>query len=124
MGKNRNINKQYTWKEDACSELWNNEIFNTVEECIEDAKDTLKPKAKNNVVIGEVIPYEFTVCAEEVLESLEERAQDVHEEYANDWFDFNDEKNIEILSQKLTEYVKKWVKETKQEPKFYEVEIM
>ena len=71
----------YTWNLNEHAECWDNESFETIEECIEDAKAYMKSFMESElrpdkVFIGEVVPYTPCVYGGYVLERLEEDAYD------------------------------------------------
>ena len=111
---------QYTWDE-YNSEWWQNDIFDSIDECIENAKMDYDIEAGDTIFVGEVEPYEIYVYADNILEELEELAYEECEE-AN-WEPTRiDQKEIDALSDKLTEIVKEWLKEHHCMPNFYTIE--
>lgn len=113
-----NDHKQYTWELSKDVDIWHNEIFDSVEECIEDAKESGEVKDGDMIYIGEAIPYEFEVSAEDVLIRLEEDANWA----AGDWPWYERGEKLDDLSVALTECVKSWIKENNNLPTFYTIE--
>lgn len=110
--------KKYTWNESEKDELWHHDCFDTVEECIKDAKENYGYKAGETIAVGITEPFVVSIDARDVLERLEEDAYEECGEASEGWLDY---KNIGKLSEKLTECVNEWLKETNQEPGFYRI---
>lgn len=106
--------KYYTWKEINKKE-WSNGIFNTIEECIKDAKGRGNI---NNIDIGNAKPYEYYINANDILGDIENIA---YQDFDIN-FEFNRYKKVDELSVKLTEVLSKWLKETNQELNFYHID--
>jgi len=113
--------KQYTWSNNKDDELWQNGIFDTKEECIADAKENYEFKIGDIIAIGTTSKFIVSIDGEDVLEKLEERAFEECGEACEGWIDYKKE-DVKKLSDALTECVNNWLKETKQEPNFYQVE--
>lgn len=110
---------QYTWNE-YNNEYWQNDIFESIEECIKDAKEVGIDDA---IFIGEVEPYEINVDADRVLEDLEQDASNECGEAADSWCPSYDIERTEIdhLSAKLTNIVRAWLKQQNYLPHFYNI---
>ena len=116
------MDKEYTWNFNEDAELWNNEIFTTVDECINDARDYM---ANESVVyIGEVIYFGISVDSEIMLNALEEEAFESCGESSEGWDAYDHKKRDEIneLNEQLSEIVSVWMKKYGYEPYFYAVE--
>ena len=113
--------KQYTWSNNKNDELWQHDIFSSKEECIADAKENYEIKSGETIAIGVSIPYVVNVDAERVLENLEEQAFEQCGEACEGWIDYKHE-DIIRLSNALSDCVNAWLKETKQEPNFWQVD--
>lgn len=117
---------KYTW-ETSETDIWRHDIFDTVEDCILDAKENYCIESGTEIVVGEVVPWEPYVFAGNILENLEENAYDECGEVAEDWYayDYKSEegrKSLDELSDKLTEIVKQWLKDNGTYPWFYRIE--
>ena len=109
---------KYTWNEDPHSDLWVRGGFNTIEECIEEAKQL---EINGNIMVGEIIPFEPHVNVYSVLEEIEQDASEECGEVGNDWEIDTRGNTTDSLAEKLTQCVKDWLKETGQEPTFYKI---
>lgn len=116
---------KYTWEYSENEEIWRNDIFDTVEDCILDAKENYCVESGTDIAVGEVVPWEPYVMATDILERLEEEAYDEVGEVGGDWNAFNynkDKEKLEELSDKITEIVKQWLKDNGTYPDFYRIE--
>ena len=119
--------EKYSWNFDEDAEFWYNDAQDTVEECIEDAKETIKENDEDwhdHVYVGNNIPFVPVVDAESVLEDIQERASEFVGEVADDWDAFNYKKHDELdeLSNALSVVVRDWMKKYGYYPHFYAVE--
>ena len=105
--------EKYTWKK-INNNYWDNYIFDTVEECIEDARQE-GIKGKIEIVIA--IPYKPYICADNILEEIED---EIYLDY-NSGFEFIRDKKVDELSKRLTEVLLQWLDETNQKPNCYDV---
>lgn len=116
---------KYTWEYNDDTELWYNDLFDTVEDCIADARDNYMVEIGETIAVGEVIPYEPYVMADNILDELEEDAYEECGEVAEDWeaYSWTDDKaSLDELSNKLTEIVRQWLKDNGTYPYFYKIE--
>lgn len=115
---------KYTWEYNDDTELWYNDLFDTVEDCIADARDNYMVEIGETIAVGEVIPYEPYVMADNILDELEEDAYEECGEVAEDWEAYSwkdDKESLDELSNKLTEIVKQWLKHNGTYPYFYKI---
>lgn len=112
--------KKYTWAENIDDELWQNDMFNTIDECIEDAKKNYLMKSGRKIAVGTFQPYVINIDAMPILETLETNAYEEYGEVAGDWINY-EEKQVNELSEHLSECVKKWLAENNSIPKFGEI---
>ena len=116
---------KYTWNTDPNADIWYNDEFDTIEDCILDAKENYDVKEGSTIAIGEVVFWEPYVDAFRVLERVEEVAWYECGEAADCWnsYDYKkDKEKVEQLSEKLTEIVKQWLKDNGTYPDFYKIE--
>lgn len=115
------MNKEYTWNFNKDAELWNNGIFDTVGDCINDARDYMT--AESVVYVGEVASFGISVDSEIMLDDLEEQAFESCGESSEGWNAYDHKKRDEIneLNEKLSEIVSEWMKKYGYEPYFYAV---
>lgn len=116
---------KYTWEYNDDTELWYNDLFDTVEDCIADARDNYMVEIGETIAVGEVVPYEPYVMADNILDELEEDAYEECGEVAEDWNAYSwkdDKESLDELSNKLTEIVRQWLKDNGTYPYFYKIE--
>jgi len=109
---------KYTWTKSENDELWQNGTFETVEDCIADAKENYEYSAGEDIAVGVVNNFVAKVDAESVLEAIEEQAYEECGEACEGWIDYKNEA-VDKLQDTLTNCLNEWLKETKQEPEFY-----
>lgn len=112
--------KKYTWSKSATDELWQHDCFDTVEECIKDAKENYGYEIGETIAIGETAGFVVNIDAIDVLERLEENAYEECGEVVEGWIDYK-KSPFDKLSEKLTACVNEWLKETNQQPTFYHI---
>jgi hypothetical protein len=112
--------KKFTWSYNENDELWQHDDFDTKEECILDAKENYQMKAGDSIAIGVSVPFAPSIDGERILEQLEEDAYEECGETSEGWIDYKKD-NIERLSNTLTKCINDWLKDTKQEPTFYQI---
>ncbi len=125
--------KKYTWEFDESEEYWQNGTFDTIEECIRDAKECMKDNytGKHDVIyVGETIAFEPWVLGPDVIEHLEQQAFDECGEAAEGWDVWNklrqkgnEQKDAawNELSQQLTDVVNRWLEKHGLIPDFYNI---
>lgn len=121
--------KKYTWNFNENAEIWSNDTFDTVEECIADANRVIDEGKYNDlttpekVFVGVAIPYIPSVDAESVLDALEEQASDFGEA-GDDWVAYNPKNKDELdeLASGLTAMVTAWLEKYGYTPSFYSLE--
>lgn len=112
--------KKYTWSTNINDEIWSYDTFDTIEECIEDAKKNHQYKPGEIIAVGTTAKFIPDVDAEGILERLAEDAYEYAGEAAEGWLNYTKEQ-IQALSDKLTAGISEWLKETGQEPHFYQI---
>lgn len=114
---------KYTWETDE-TDIWQHDLFDTVEDCIEDAKSyATAPGA--TIVVGEAIFWEPYIDVCDMLDQFEEEAYYECGEVAEDWSSYNyerDKEKVDELSEKLNEIIKQWLKDNGTYPTFYKIE--
>lgn len=97
--------------------VWSNGVFDSIEMCLYDAKKG--GYCDNKIAISECEEFEIQIDAYFVLEMLQNQAYEECGDVVVGW-DF-EEKTIDELSKRLSECVKNWIVDTKQEPNFYKI---
>lgn len=112
---------KYIWEYDE-TDIWKHDLFDTVEDCILDAKENYLIESGTEIVVGEAVLWEPYVSTELILEQLQEDAYEECGEVAGDWYAYNyrkHESKLDELSDRLTEIVKQWLKDNGTYPGFY-----
>lgn len=114
-----------TWSYSETDELWQHDEFETVEECILDAKENYSMKAGEQIAIGTVYPYVVSVDIDSMLERIEEDAYEECGEASENWgitsrkhFD----KEMDKLLEEVTNCVNKYLEAIGEVPKFYKID--
>lgn len=114
--------KKYTWSEDVDDELWQRDDFDTIEECIEDAVENYGYEKGEKIAVAETKEFVPSVFAEMIFEQIEQDAYEECGEAAEDWRIYCEDKgSVQKLSDKITELVNEWLKETGNKPDFYKI---
>lgn len=118
---------EYTWEYSEDNELWTKDVFDTIEDCILDAKENYNIEPGETIAIGEPVYWEPYVDAYDLLERIEFNAWDECGEASEGWntYDYissEDKKKVEELSEKLTEIVRQWLKDNGTYPNFSKIE--
>lgn len=121
------VMKKYIWDFDGKAEDWQNDVFDTVEECLADARYHAREcgDTPEFVYIGEITFFAPKVDATDVLDELEDQAYNFWP--GCEWFTYGMEnkdrkKETDELSEILTAAVNGWLKKYKREPNFYRVD--
>ena len=118
--------KIYSWSDNATDELWSNGTFETVEECIKDAKlDWNGKKSGDEIAIGTVVPYVVSADIDCMLEQLEQNAYEECGDAAESW-DISTykghKKEFDELQEKVTELVNEYLEKIGEKPTFYKID--
>lgn len=117
--------KKYSWTFDKRDDVWTSDTFDTVMECVEDAKKHIKHGTNaETIYVGENVLYEPYIDAVDVLQLVENSAHDQCGEVADDWRSYdgsNMKAELAELSSKLTLIIKEWLKKNNREPFFYSI---
>ena len=117
------ITKRYTWNFNENAEVWENDCYDTIEECIQEAKkeNELKGFVHEVVYVGETEPFRIRCYAESVLEQLEQDAYEQCGEVAQDWrtYDYEKDEDLLQLSDAITKVVTGWLEKKGRMPEFY-----
>ena len=90
---------EYTW-EYGETDIWQHDLFDTVEDCILDAKENYLVEPGTEIVVGEAVFCEPYVSAINILKRLEENAYEEVGVVADDWYAFDYKK----IKKKLNNY--------------------
>lgn len=116
---------QYAWNAKGYGYGWTGE-YDSVKECIEEAKQTDNLKTGDTILIGKAKKAEINagMFMNEVLEEITNYMVGEYGEYADGWDIVEEKGREEILDrykQRMTDLFNEYIKEIKQEPKFYDV---
>ena len=126
---------RYTWEFSENAEFWGNGTCDTIQECIEEAKEAIEEgwHDKQDVIyIGETNVFVPAVDAEDVMEHIEDLAADEYGEAAEDWDPWltlrerDGEENARIawseLETMLSQVLNGWLAKHNLTPNFYLIE--
>ena len=118
---------KYAWKQYRNVDIWLNGEFDSVEECIEDARNNYEMECKT-IYIGECEPVSIDgIDFDSVLDSVEQNMYDQVGEISEGWNigyirgNTNRAAVIEKYDKKLLDLVMEYLKEIGEEPNFYKV---
>jgi methylmalonyl-CoA mutase N-terminal domain/subunit len=115
-------NETYTWETSANAEIWTHGEFETIEECVKDAKENYHMELGKKIAVGITEFYEISVDADRVLEDMEADAYDECGESAEGWnLSEPGKEAVNELTDQLTNCVKDWLKKYNNMPYFYRV---
>lgn len=125
MQSKENKDKKYAWQLEHDSDYTSAIVFDSIEECIADAQDYFAEENVKikSITIQELGPYEIFVNAEDVLENVWNCAEAEVGDIADDWLEPTDYTTDQLndLSERLTGVIKTWLKETNNEPDFFNI---
>lgn len=110
----------YTWETNRDADIWHNATFETIEECIEEAKH----EGHSLIYIGTIQEYENIIYVDacSVLEDISQIAFDNCGEAAEGWEPYaQSNEDLEELSNDLTKCVIAWLKKHNDMPSFYKI---
>lgn len=118
----------YTWMHCPDTDIWDNDTFDSIEECVEDAK-LCGMQVGDSIYIGECKKAEIGgVYFDDVLERVEEDMYDKVGEVSEDWDisstygSYKDREPIyEKYNDKLRQLVIDYIKEIGETPSFYSI---
>lgn len=118
--------EKYSWNFNESAEVWYNDAYETVDECILAARNTAFEEGDEfyeTVYIGENELFCPCVNADFVLEQIIEDAYEFCGEASEAWdaYDYKKHDELEELSNALTMVVDDWLKKYKREPYFWRV---
>lgn len=112
-----------TWEDRKDEEIWSNAQFDTVEECIEDAK-RYDYKAGDKIYIGDCVDVDIQVYLDETLERIEDNMYEDVGVVSESW-DISSRKGREDIydkyEEKLKELIMEYLKEINEVPSFYKI---
>lgn len=120
--------KLYTWSQ--LNDNWENtDTFETIEDCIEDAKATIGQyidiKDRYTIYVGECVEPTLFADFDDVLEDIADQAENDYGEVAEDWDICYDDSRKEIYDKyekMLNILVKEYINEIGENPTFFKVE--
>lgn len=115
------MKKKYAWSQSKTDDIWLGGICDSVKECVEEAKAE-DYEDTDTFAIGYVEPYEVNyVNSDLIIEYLQQDAYEEIGEVAEDWLDSVTNEQREDLENRVLKVVLEWLKDCKEEPKFYKV---
>lgn len=122
-------NKRYAWLLEHNNDYVSSCTYDTIEECIEDAKRDFKDYTSNynqtySITVQELVPYDIQIDGEIILDDLWSQVEEDVGDAADDWLNSDSDyttEQLNDLSERLTRVVKTWLKETNNEPPFFRI---
>ena len=116
------MSKEYTWSFDEHAELWGNDTFDTIEDCVEDAAE-YNDEDCQFVFVGEVVPYKTSIDLESMFEKLEEQVYEEVGDAGYDWnaYDYKKQDELEELRKQLEPIIFEWQKKHGYYQEFYRI---
>lgn len=115
----------YTWSFDRYADMWDNEEYDTAEECFNAAKEEGKlDECQTVVYIGECVPYIPEADCTDILDRLQEQAGEMCGDIGGDWcaYDWHKKEELEELNNSLTNIVCDWLKKYGYYPGFSSIQ--
>lgn len=106
---------EYTWSFDR--EIWENDKYDTIAECIETARECMRNDKYDTVYIGEAVLYQPEIEADDVLKILKNNAYIKCSKVAECWKPLGKDKDGE-LGNALTKVLLEWLKKHNLMPDF------
>ena len=116
---------RYTWNYNETDELWLHDIFDTIEDCILDAKENYDVKSDETIAVGVIYPYIPKTDIDILLERLEEDAYEECGEAAESWYISTrkgHEKEFDELQEKVDLLVTEYLEKIGEKPYFYKID--
>lgn len=115
---------KYSWSDSADDEIWSGFLFDTEQECIQDAVATLDYKKGESIAIGQCVPFEPVPNVEMMLEQIEQDAYEECGEVSEDW-NISSRKGredaFEELEDGIMKLLEKYLKDIDGEPRFWKI---
>lgn len=117
----------YSWVDKPNEEIWDNDMFDTVEECIENAK--LEHDANDIIYVGKCIPVDIQgIYLDDVLERVEETMYEEVGQVTEGWDIYSisgsyqyREPIYDKYQKQLEDLVLNYIKEIGEMPDFYKI---
>lgn len=117
--------KKYTYELNSSKDIWTNETFDTIDECIEDAKNNYDLKIGDKIYVGETESIDSCIdsidYADRIIGMIQEQVWDTVGEVSEDYLNDITKEQEKQLNDKLVEVINTWLKETNNEPKYYNI---
>ena len=116
---------KYTWETDENVELWRHDEFDSIKECIEDARENYEIKVGDTIAVGIMSQFEPRVDIESMLERMEYQAYEECGEAAESWsvsYREGHQKEWDELFEGVQALVEKYLDKIGETPKFYRVD--
>lgn len=115
----------YIWNEYEYDEVWCHDMFETKEECIQDAIGNYGIKPGETIYIGKVYEYIPTADVDSMLENMEQDAYEECGDPAEDWYISSRKGNEEAfdeLCDRVNAAVNEYLKKIGMIPHFYKID--
>lgn len=115
----------YTWNFIKSEDIWWNDEYDTVEDCLKSAKKEADMDGHQKVVyIGECVHYTPEADCIDILDMMQEQAGEMCGEAGSDWepYDLKKKAELEELNDTLTAAICDWMKKYGYYPTCYSVQ--
>lgn len=115
----------YTWSFDRDAEIWDNDEYDTVKECVDAAKAEMDlEEGQSYVYVGECVPYSPEADCTDILDRMQEQAAEMCGEVGDNWepYDWRKKDELEELNDILTVAICAWLKKYGYYPGCYRIQ--
>ena len=116
----------YSWSGNKDDELWNYGIFETIDDCIQEAVNGYEYHSGDTIAVCTVALFEPSVDIDCMIERLEENAYEECGEAAESWYIFGrGDKNTEAwddLQNGVNKLVLEYLEKISEKPGFFRIE--
>lgn len=115
------MKQKYAWSRYGDDEIWHGGPCDSIKECVREASDEGYSDT-DEFAVGFINEYKADIdFAWRIIEDLQEDAFEECGDAADSWLDDVTHKQRDLLNKAVTQVVKDWLKEIKQEPYFYSI---
>lgn len=115
------MTNKYAWSQKSSDEIWHGGPCDSIKECVEEAQDE-DYELDDTFALGIIENYEVNYdFAQDIVERLCEDAWDEVGEISDGWLDSAKRAQLDVLNERITPIIKKWLEEIGEQPRFYKV---
>lgn len=115
------MTNKYAWSQKSSDEIWCGGPCDSIKECVEEAQDE-NYELDDTFALGLIENYEINYdFAQDIVERLCEDAWSEVGEISDGWLDSVKRVQLNVLNERITPIIKKWLEEIGEQPHFYKV---